>query len=134
VWDRGYLLSPEIGLLLADALGLYALALGLRRPIGGGAWLGLAIGIAFLCRGPIAAAIIALTAVALPLFAAWRRRLPSGYGRDIWLGYIGLQLGAIVPQIDDLRVGLNEQRKCMVPLGLQRLYLLPKRPVAFALC
>ena len=74
LWDRGHLLSPEIALLLADALALYALALGLRRPVPGGASLGLAIGIAFLGRGPVSAAIIALTAVALPLFAAWRTR------------------------------------------------------------
>jgi 4-amino-4-deoxy-L-arabinose transferase-like glycosyltransferase len=74
LWDRGHLLSPEIGLLLADALALYALSVGLRRPVAGGAWLGVAVGIAFLCRGPIAAAIIALTAAALPLFAAWRTR------------------------------------------------------------
>jgi 4-amino-4-deoxy-L-arabinose transferase-like glycosyltransferase len=74
LWDRGHLLSPEIGLLLADALALYALALALRRPLGGGALLGLAIGIAFLCRGPMAAAILVLTAAALPLFAPWRSR------------------------------------------------------------
>ena len=74
LWDRGHLLSPEIGLLLADALALYALALALRRPLGGGALLGLAMGIAFLCRGPMAAAILALTAAALPLFAPWRSR------------------------------------------------------------
>ncbi len=55
LWDRGHLLSPEIGLLLADALALYALALALRRPVIGGAWLGLALGMAFLCRGPVAA-------------------------------------------------------------------------------
>lgn len=74
LWDRGHLLSPEIGLLLADALALYALALALRRPVIGGAWLGLALGMAFLCRGPVAAGIIALTAAALPLFAPWRSR------------------------------------------------------------
>jgi len=74
LWDRGHLLSPEIVLLLADALALYALALALRRPAVGGALLGLAIGMGFLCRGPIAAAIIALTAAALLLFAPWRTR------------------------------------------------------------
>lgn len=74
LWDRGHLLSPEIGLLVADALALYALALSLRRPLAGGALLGLAIGTAFLCRGSIAAAIIAVTAVLLPLFSPWRTR------------------------------------------------------------
>lgn len=74
LWDRGHQLSPEIGALVADALALYALALALRRPLGGGALLGLAIGVAFLCRGPIGAAVIVLTALALPLFAPWRTR------------------------------------------------------------
>jgi 4-amino-4-deoxy-L-arabinose transferase-like glycosyltransferase len=74
LWDRGHLLSPEIGLLLADALALYALALALRRPLGGGALLGLAVGVAFLSRGPIAVAIIVITAVSLALFAPWRTR------------------------------------------------------------
>ena len=74
LWDRGHLLSPEIGLLVADALALYALALALRRPLAGGLLLGLAFGIAFLCRGPIAFAGLGLTAIALPLFAPWRTR------------------------------------------------------------
>lgn len=74
LWDRGHLLSPEIGVLVADALALYALALALRRPIAGGVLLGLSIGIAFLSRGAIASAVVALTAVSLPLFAPWRTR------------------------------------------------------------
>jgi 4-amino-4-deoxy-L-arabinose transferase-like glycosyltransferase len=74
LWDRGHQLSPEIGVLLADALALYALALILRRALAGGALLGLAIGAAFLCRGPLGAAVIALTASVLPFFAPWRSR------------------------------------------------------------
>jgi 4-amino-4-deoxy-L-arabinose transferase-like glycosyltransferase len=74
LWDRGHQLSPEIGALLADALALYALALILRRNVIGGALLGLSIGVAFLCRGPLGAALIALTALFLPLFAPWRKR------------------------------------------------------------
>jgi 4-amino-4-deoxy-L-arabinose transferase-like glycosyltransferase len=74
LWDRSHQLSPEIGALVTDALALYALALALRRPLAGGALLGLAIGTAFLFRGPIGAAVIALTALALPLFAPWRTR------------------------------------------------------------
>ncbi len=74
LWDRAHLLSPEIGLLVAAALALYALALSLRRPLAGGLLLGLAFGTAFLCRGPIAVAGLGLTAIALPLFAPWRTR------------------------------------------------------------
>jgi 4-amino-4-deoxy-L-arabinose transferase-like glycosyltransferase len=74
LWDRGHQLSAEIGVLLVDALALYALALILRRALAGGALLGLALGGAFLCRGPIGAAVIALTACVLPFFAPWRNR------------------------------------------------------------
>ena len=74
LWDRGHQLSPEIGVLLADALALYALALMLRRTLPGGALLGIAVGAAFLCRGPLGAAVIALTAGILPFFAPWRTR------------------------------------------------------------
>jgi 4-amino-4-deoxy-L-arabinose transferase-like glycosyltransferase len=74
LWDRGHVLSPEIGLLVADALAAYALALALRRTLAGGALLGLAIGAAFLCRGTIAAAILGATALTLPLFSPWRTR------------------------------------------------------------
>ena len=74
LWDRGHQLSPDVGVLAADALGLYALALAPRRPGGAGALLGLAVGVAFLCRGSLGAALIALTALLLPLFRPWRRR------------------------------------------------------------
>jgi 4-amino-4-deoxy-L-arabinose transferase-like glycosyltransferase len=74
LWDRGHQLSAESGALLVDALALYALALVLRRPLAGGALLGLAVGAAFLCRGPFGAAVIALTACVLPFFTPWRSR------------------------------------------------------------
>jgi 4-amino-4-deoxy-L-arabinose transferase-like glycosyltransferase len=74
LWDRGHELSAEIGALLADALALYALALILRRHLAGGALLGLAVGAAFLSRGTLGAAVIALTACVLPFFAPWRSR------------------------------------------------------------
>jgi 4-amino-4-deoxy-L-arabinose transferase-like glycosyltransferase len=74
LWDRGHELSAEIGALLADALALYALALMLRRHLVGGALLGLAVGAAFLSRGSLGAAVIALTACVLPFFAPWRSR------------------------------------------------------------
>ncbi len=74
LWDRGHQLSTAIGALLVDALALYALALVLRRSLAGGALLGLAVGAAFLCRGPFGAAVIALTACVLPFFTPWRSR------------------------------------------------------------
>lgn len=73
LWDRAHQLSPEIGVLAAYALALYALALAPRRFALGGVLLGLAAGIAFLCRGSAEPALIALIALLLPLFRAWRR-------------------------------------------------------------
>jgi 4-amino-4-deoxy-L-arabinose transferase-like glycosyltransferase len=74
LWDRAHQLSPEVGLLAVYALALYALAVAPRRFALGGVLLGIAIGGAFLCRGLPHAALIALTAVILPSFRAWRTR------------------------------------------------------------
>lgn len=74
LWDRGHQLSSDVGVLAADALALYALALALRRPAMGGLLLGLASGVAFLSRGPLGAALIVATALFVPLFPAWQRR------------------------------------------------------------
>lgn len=74
LWDRAHYLSPDVGLLAAYALALYALALAPRRHVLGGTLLGIAAGIAFLCRGALAPSLMALTAILLPLFAAWQRR------------------------------------------------------------
>jgi 4-amino-4-deoxy-L-arabinose transferase-like glycosyltransferase len=81
LWDRAHQLSPDIGLLVAFALALYALALAPRRAIAGGVLLGLAIGVAFLCKGSAPAALIGLTAVLMPFLPSWRtRRYPATLG------------------------------------------------------
>ena len=74
LWDRAHYLAPDIGLLAAYALALYALSLAPRRVALGGALLGLAAGLAYLCKGALAPALIAATALLLPLFDAWRTR------------------------------------------------------------
>jgi 4-amino-4-deoxy-L-arabinose transferase-like glycosyltransferase len=74
LWDRAHQLAPEVGLVAVYALALYALAIAPRRFALAGALLGLASSLAFLCQGLSAAAIIALCALLLPLFAAWRSR------------------------------------------------------------
>ncbi|MEP6942949.1 MAG: glycosyltransferase family 39 protein [Betaproteobacteria bacterium] len=74
LWDRAHYLAPDIGLLAAYSLALYALALAPRRFALGGALLGLAAGLAYLCKGALAPALIAATALLLPLFDAWRTR------------------------------------------------------------
>ena len=74
LWDRSHQLSPDLGALTAFALALYALALAPRRELLGGALLGAAIGIAFLCKGTSSATLIALTAVLLAAMPPWRTR------------------------------------------------------------
>ncbi len=78
LWDRAHLLAPDLGVLAAYALALYALALTPRRFVLGGALLGFAAGLAFLCKGALAPALIATTAILLPLFDAWRKRTYIG--------------------------------------------------------
>jgi 4-amino-4-deoxy-L-arabinose transferase-like glycosyltransferase len=75
LWDRVHQLSPEVGLVAGMALAQYGFALALRKPAGGGAWVGLGAAVAFLSRGFIGPSWIALTALALPAaFPAWRTR------------------------------------------------------------
>jgi 4-amino-4-deoxy-L-arabinose transferase-like glycosyltransferase len=74
LWDRAHALAPEIGLLPAYALAVYALALAPRRTLVSGVLLGAGAGVAFLVRGAPWAAMIALTAVVLPAFSPWRTR------------------------------------------------------------
>ena len=74
LWDRAHALAPEIGLLPACALALYALALAPRRALIAGLLLGASAGIAFLVRGTAWAVMIALTAFLLVAFPQWRTR------------------------------------------------------------
>ena len=74
LWDRAHQLSPDLGVLAAFALALYALALAPRRAALGGALLGIAIGAAFLCRGSASPALIGLTALLLAFLPPWRTR------------------------------------------------------------
>lgn len=61
--------------LAGFAMAYYALALTLRRPIAGGAWLGLALGLVFLSQGIFETALIMLITALLPVVsAAWRHR------------------------------------------------------------
>ncbi|TMH03584.1 MAG: glycosyltransferase family 39 protein, partial [Betaproteobacteria bacterium] len=78
LWDRSHQLSPDLGLLPAFALALYALALSQRRPALAGILLGGAAGVAFLFRGSLGPALIALTALLLPLFKPWRSTRYAG--------------------------------------------------------
>jgi len=73
LWDRAHQLSPEQGLMLGLTASLYGFALALRRPVAGGAVLGLGVAVAFLSRGFLGPLWIGLTAIALPAaFGNWR--------------------------------------------------------------
>jgi 4-amino-4-deoxy-L-arabinose transferase-like glycosyltransferase len=74
LWDRGHVLSGELGAMTGVAIALYGLALALRRPLGGGAWLGLGLATAFLSQGPLTPVWIVVATLLLPACGrAWRR-------------------------------------------------------------
>ena len=67
LWDRGHLLSPELGLLAGIAGALYGIALAQRRPVAGGAVIGGAAAFAFLAHGFAGPLWIAVTLCLLPV-------------------------------------------------------------------
>ncbi len=74
-WERAHVLSAELGLTAGLAIGLYGLALALRRPVPGGIALGLGIAIGFLSRGYAVPLWLLATAAILPLVSAtWRTK------------------------------------------------------------
>jgi 4-amino-4-deoxy-L-arabinose transferase-like glycosyltransferase len=73
LWDRAHQLSPEQGLMLGVAAALYGFALALRRPVPGGAMLGVGLAVSFLSRGLLGPLWICATALVLPAaFQNWR--------------------------------------------------------------
>ena len=75
LWDRAHVLSGELGVMVGLAIALYGQALALRRPIGGGAWLGVGAAVAFLSQGVTGPAWLAISALILPaLGPEFRRR------------------------------------------------------------
>jgi len=72
LWDRAHALAPEVGLVPACALAMYALAMAPRRVVGSGVLLGVSAGIAFLIHGTAWAVMIALTALIVSAFPPWR--------------------------------------------------------------
>lgn len=72
---RGHEGITDIAALAGVAAAYYAWALALRRPLAGGGWLGLALGVVFLAQGVLETAILLVIAVLLPLISpAWRTR------------------------------------------------------------
>jgi 4-amino-4-deoxy-L-arabinose transferase-like glycosyltransferase len=95
-WERAHVVSPELGLTIGVAIALYGFALALRRPLAGGAWLGLGAAIAFGSRGLQGPAWLILTALLLPLIGApWRTR---AYGATLGVA-IALGLALSLPWV-----------------------------------
>ena len=75
LWDRAHVLSSELGLTMGLAIALYGQALALRRPTGGGTWLGIGAAVCFLSHGVAGPAWIAAGVVLLIVLGPeWRRR------------------------------------------------------------
>lgn len=75
LWDRAHVLSGELGVMVGIAMAVYGFALALRRPVAGGALIGLAAAVAFLSDGYTGPAWIAIAALLLiTLGPLWRRR------------------------------------------------------------
>ena len=86
---RAHQIIAEMASLSGYAIGLYGLALCLRRSVAGGVWLGVGAGIGFMSEGLFAPGILGITAVALLLFKAWRNRK--------YLLTLLVALGAVLP-------------------------------------
>jgi len=71
----GHLLVTDVAQLAGFALGFYGLALGMRRPYLGGAWLGTGVGLAFMSKGLLAVGCFSILAALLPVLSdRWRSR------------------------------------------------------------
>jgi 4-amino-4-deoxy-L-arabinose transferase-like glycosyltransferase len=76
---RGHQMITDTALFTGFAAGAYGLALALRRPLAGGVWLGVGVGVGFLAKGLLAPGVLGLAALALPCVArAWRTRSYAG--------------------------------------------------------
>ena len=75
---RSHQLITDVAMLCGFAMAYYGWALALRRPVGGGFWIGMGVGIAFLANGVLPLVILGLIALLLPAVSShWRSR---GYG------------------------------------------------------
>jgi 4-amino-4-deoxy-L-arabinose transferase-like glycosyltransferase len=77
----GHLLVTDAAQLAGFALAFYGLALGMRRPYVGGAWLGTGVGLAFMSKGLLAPGCFGILAVLLPVLSdRWRS---ADYARSL---------------------------------------------------
>jgi 4-amino-4-deoxy-L-arabinose transferase-like glycosyltransferase len=71
---RAHQLITDLALLAGTSMGIFGLAYGRRNSIGGGFALGAGVAIAFLSKGILGPGVLALGALLLPMFPAWRQR------------------------------------------------------------
>ena len=71
---RLHQLITDVALVAGIAIGMYGLALARRSLWGGGTTLGIGLATAFLAKGLLGPAWLALTAIVLPAIPAWRTR------------------------------------------------------------
>ena len=72
---RGHQLIPDTSFLAGTAIGLYALAISVRRPLIAGLWLGTGLGVCFLSEGFVEPVMLLMTMALLPVVSPhWRTR------------------------------------------------------------
>lgn len=83
--ENGHKLITDTSLLAGFSIALYGMALGRRRALPGGIWLGTGAGIGFMSKGMIAPGLLGPVAVMLPLFCrSWRQ---SSYYRSLLVAF-----------------------------------------------
>lgn len=77
---RSHQLISDTAALSGFMMAYYGFALALRRPLAGGCWAGIGLGLVFMTQGLFEAAIVVAIAAALPLARPWRS---GSYGLGI---------------------------------------------------
>ena len=71
---ESHLMLTDVPMLTGFAIASYGFSLACERPLVGGFWLGLGVGVGFLAKGLLVPGVLGVTALALPvLFHTWRR-------------------------------------------------------------
>lgn len=83
---ESHIMITDVPMTAGFAVALYGLTVSLARPVWGGFWLGIGVGVGFLAKGVLVPATVGVTALLLPLlFRVWRgksylRSLGTAFG------------------------------------------------------
>ena len=70
---ESHIMLTDVPMLTGFAIASYGFSRALERPLAGGFWLGIGVGVGFLAKGLLVPGVIGVTALALPLlFPKWR--------------------------------------------------------------